>query len=342
MKAIQLTHIGAPVEDREIDSPVAGAGEVIIRVAAAGICHSDAHYRGGSSEVGELPLTLGHEVAGEIVEIGDGVSGLGAGDLVCIHYLLSCGDCSFCRRGREQFCVEGKMIGKHVHGGWAELIGVPARSVVRVPPGISAAHAAVLMCSSATAYHALRVCDVQAGERVAVMGVGGLGLSAVQLALAMGAEVYAVDRNPDKLDLAAYYGASVLDSRSSSVAKELGGRTGNDGIDVAVDFTGDPEIMAQSLDCLAPFGRLGLVAITTVPFAVDTYARLIGRELSVMGVSDHLASELPALLGFATRGVLDVSRVVGESIALEAEGINKVLDALDSGSAPARTVVIPG
>jgi propanol-preferring alcohol dehydrogenase len=342
MRAVQLVEIGAGVENRDVDLSAPGSREVVVKVTAAGICHSDAHYRSGASQVGPLPLTLGHEVAGEVAEIGSEVRDLRVGDRVCLHYLLSCGDCTYCRRGREQFCREGGMIGKHVHGGWAEHIVVPARCAIRVPAGIPSEHAAVLMCSTATAYHALTVCRLRPGERIAVMGVGGLGLSAVQLALAMGAEVFAIDRNPDKLDLAAYYGASVMDARSVSVSQALRDSTGGDGVDVAIDFTGSPEVMTHGLDSLAPFGRLGLAAITSLPFAVQTYSRLIGGELSVIGVSDHLASELPELLRWVSRGALDLTRIASDTVALEAKEINEVLDRLDRGSAPARTVVIPG
>ncbi len=136
MKAVRLVQIGQPVEMQEVPRPVVGARDVLVRIKAAGICHSDVHYRSGSSPVGNLPQTLGHEIAGVVEELGSQVSGLSVGDRVCLHYLLSCGDCYYCSSGNEQFCVQGGMLGKHTDGGYAEYIAVPARNAVPLPAEI--------------------------------------------------------------------------------------------------------------------------------------------------------------------------------------------------------------
>ncbi|HOG48936.1 MAG TPA: alcohol dehydrogenase catalytic domain-containing protein, partial [Anaerolineae bacterium] len=156
MKAIRLVEVGRPLERHEVPIPVPGEREALVRVRAAGICHSDAHYRAGTSPAGPLPLTLGHEVAGVVEAVGAGVTGLQPGARVCAHYLATCGDCSYCSRGSEQFCPQGAMLGKHRDGGYAEYVAVPARSLLPLPEEIPFAHGAVLMCSSATALHALR------------------------------------------------------------------------------------------------------------------------------------------------------------------------------------------
>ena len=137
MRAVQLTHIGEALEDAELPVPEIGPSEVLIRVAAAGICHSDVHYRAGISNIDRLPLTLGHEIAGRVEEAGSDVTPVSAGDRVCVHYLVSCGRCDFCGRGLEQFCHEGQMIGKHRDGGYAEFIKVPARNAFVLPDEIS-------------------------------------------------------------------------------------------------------------------------------------------------------------------------------------------------------------
>jgi propanol-preferring alcohol dehydrogenase len=120
MKAIRLTAIGAPLEEQQIDVPTIGARDILIRVRAAGICHSDAHYRAGVSPVKQLPITLGHEVAGVIEAVGEEVTKFQTGDRVCVHYLVTCGECEFCNAGTEQFCPAAEMIGKHREGGYAE------------------------------------------------------------------------------------------------------------------------------------------------------------------------------------------------------------------------------
>src|SRR5216117_3173360 len=207
MRAVRLVQIGAPLENAEIEVPEIGLSEVLIRVGAAGICQSDAHYRAGISKIDNLPVTLGHEVAGRVEKIGSDVTNVAAGDRVCVHYLVHCGSCEFCVRGLEQFCRRGQMIGKHRDGGYAEFIKVHGRNAFALPDEISFEVGAIMMCSSATALHALNKARLKSGESVAIFGFGGLGFSALQLARAFGArEVYVVDINRAKLASVAAFG----------------------------------------------------------------------------------------------------------------------------------------
>ncbi len=239
-----------------VSLPEPGDEEILVRVRGTGICHSDAHYRRGTSPAGPLPLTLGHEVAGTVEETGRGVTSVERAQRVCLHYLVTCGRCHFCRQGQEQFCEQGRMLGKTRDGGYAEYVVVPARNAVPVPEQVSFEHAAVLMCSAATSFHALRKSGLRAGERVAVFGVGGLGMSAR-------------------------------------------------------------------------------------PFQIDAYTEILGREAEIIGCSDHLLTELPLLLELARRGVLDLSRIVTRTVALDAGAVNAVLDDLDRFDADTRTVIVP-
>src|SRR3954447_26393544 len=196
---------GKPLEMQEIPIPEVGREDILVRVRAAGICHSDVHYRAGKSPVYPLPMTLGHEVAGIVEQVGADVTRARVGDRVALHYNVTCGDCYRCSTGDEQFCEHGAaMLGHHRDGGYAEYIVVPARNAVPLPEEIPFEQGATLMCASATAYHVLRKSRLRAGETVAVFGAGGLGQSAVQLARAFGAlDVFAVDINESKLHLAA-------------------------------------------------------------------------------------------------------------------------------------------
>src|SRR6266446_3960257 len=155
MKAVRLIEPGRRLELQETPIPTPGSHDVLVRVKAAGICHSDAHYRAGKSRVHPLPLTLGHEVAGMVEKVGAEVSGFEPGNRVCVHYLVTCGECAYCRQGSEQFCASGAMIGKHRDGGYAQFIVMPARSLFTLPEEIPFKHAAIMMCSSATSLHAL-------------------------------------------------------------------------------------------------------------------------------------------------------------------------------------------
>ena len=215
MKAVRLVQPGQPLELHDVPIPLPGPHDVLVRVKAAGICHSDAHYRAGISSVEPLPMTLGHEVAGVVEQIGGEVKTVKPGDRVCLHYLATCGDCHWCRAGNEQFCGKAQMIGKHRAGGFAEFIVMPARSVFALPDEIPFPQGAILMCSSATSLHALRQARMQPGESVAVFGAGGLGSSAIQLALALGASaVFAVDITPASWSSATTLGATPINAAS--------------------------------------------------------------------------------------------------------------------------------
>src|SRR5438046_2247941 len=196
MRAVRLGQIGAPLENAEIEVPEIGLSEVLIRVGAAGICHSDAHYRAGISKIDNLPVTLGHEVAGRVEKVGANVTNIAPGDRVCVHYLVSCGSCESCIHGLEQFCRKGQMIGKHRDGGYAEFIKISSANTFLLPDEISFEVGAIMMCSSATALHALKKARLKAGESIAIFGFGGLGFSALQLARAFDCgDVYVVEIN---------------------------------------------------------------------------------------------------------------------------------------------------
>jgi 2-desacetyl-2-hydroxyethyl bacteriochlorophyllide A dehydrogenase len=339
MKAVRLVEIGKPLEMQDVPVPAVGPGDVLVRVRAAGICHSDVHYRAGTSGVGRLPQTLGHEVAGIVEKVGPEVTTVSPGDRVCLHYLLTCGECHFCRSGNEQFCIEGRMIGKHTDGGYAEYIAVPARNAI--PLGdVPFEQGAIMMCSSSTSFHALRKARLQAGETAAVFGAGGLGMSAIQLAQAMGAvQVFAVDINDAKLALAGRYGAVPVNPTRADPVAEIRRLTGGRGVDVAVEVIGLPVTMEQAVRCLAVLGRAVLAGISDRPFEIDSYRDLLGREAEVIGSSDHLLWELPVLVEFVRQGRLDLSGVVARTVPLEAGAINEVMDALEHFGGDVRTVI---
>jgi propanol-preferring alcohol dehydrogenase len=342
MKAVRLTEVGRPLEADVVPVPEVGPGDVLVRIRAAGICHSDAHYRAGASFAGPLPITLGHEVAGVVEKVGPGTAANKPGDRVCLHYLVTCGACAWCARGFEQFCTQAKMIGKHRDGGYAEYIAVPARSIVPLPDSISFEHGAAMMCSSATSFHALRKARLQPRETVAVFGAGGLGLSAIQLALAMGAlEVYAVDINPEKLRVAERLGAITVDASRGDAVRILQDLTGGSGVDVALELIGLHTTMQQSVRCLGAMGRAVIVGIGRRPFEIDAYSELVGKEAEVIGCSDHLLQEFPLLMEYAGNGQLSLGEVVTRRVPLDASAINEVLDSLERFSASARTVIIP-
>src|SRR6476469_6666565 len=339
MRAVRLRQIGKPLENADVLVPEIGPTEVLIRVMAAGICHSDAHYSAGISKIDHLPLTLGHEVAGRVAEVGSDVTHLSVGDRVCVHYLVHCGSCEFCVRGLEQFCRSGQMIGKHLCGGYAEFIKVPGANVFPLPESIPFDAGAIMMCSSATALHALNKARFKAGESIAIFGFGGLGFSALQLARAFDCgDVYVVEINPAKLASAACMGAIAIDARSADPAEQIKEATAGRGVDVTLELIGSAKTMQQAVLCLRPLGRAALVALTAESMSIRPYIELINKEAEVIGVSDHLATELPTLIEFAHSGKLRFPPETLRVVDLDAVQINGALDALQSSIDYVRTV----
>ena len=340
MRAVRLVQIGKSLEEEDVKIPGIDVSDVLIRVAAAGICHSDAHYRAGISKIDRLPLTLGHEVAGRVEKVGSDVMHLSAGDRVCVHYLVPCGSCEFCERGLEQFCRSGEMIGKHRDGGYAEFIKVPGANAFPLPGEIPFEVGAIIMCSSATALHALNKARLKAGESIAIFGFGGLGFSALQLARALDCgDVYVVEINPAKLASAASMGAVAIDARSEDPVEKIKDATGGTGVDVALELIGSAKTMRQAVLCLAPLRRAALVGLTAESMSIHPYTELINREAEIVGVSDHLATELPALIEFVRVGKLRFPPETLRFVDLDTAQINAALDSLQGSIDHVRTVL---
>ncbi len=319
MRAVRLGRIGQPLEDVEIEAPLPGRGEVLVAIRAAGICHSDVHY---CTEEGRatLPLIPGHEIAGEIASVGEDVADFAPGDRVAIHYL-----------------VGAEMIGKERDGGYAEAIVVPAANLISVPSEVPLTHAAVMMCSTATAWHALKVSSLRAGESVAILGFGGLGVSAVQLARILGAgRIIAVDVVDGKLRMAEEWGAVAVDARSPDFGEAI------EGVDVVLDFATHAPTTTVALRSLATGGRLVIVGINLRSLEIDPYADLLVRERIITGSADHTREELVELMELAQSGRLEIGRAITRSVPLSAAAINEVHADLQRGTRHLRTVIEMG
>ena len=343
MKTVQLITTGQPLELQEIEIASLQSTDVLIAIKAAGICHSDAHYRAGGLSEEKLPVTLGHEISGIIEEAGTEVENFKVGDRVCVHYLISCGKCEYCISENEQFCTTVKMVGKNVNGGYAKYISVPERSVFILPDDIPFEQGAIMMCSSATSFHALHKARFKEGETVAVFGVGGLGMAAVQIAKSQGASaVYAVDINIEKLAQAEKYGSIKIDASEVDPVDEIMRLTNGKGVNVALELIGLPKTMLQAVRSLSIFGRAAIVGLSNKPLEIETYSDLINKEIEIIGVSDHLASELPQLINLVRKGDLILDSAISKRIPLDADEINSVLDRLDNfGGEEIRTVIMP-
>ena len=211
-----------------------------------------------------------------------------------------------------------------------------------MPEEIPFEQGAIMMCSSATSYHALRKARFTAGETVAVFGVGGLGMSAVQLAYAMGAlQLFGVDLNPDKLALAESYGVISINAGQVDDVAEINRLTQGKGVNVALELIGLSVTMRQAIECVGVFGRVAMVGLNEEKIEINPYVELLCKEAEIIGVSDHLANEIPTLIEYLRLGKLDLSKVISHTIPLEAGVINETLDQLDAYRHAGRIVIMP-
>ena len=234
------------------------------------------------------------------------------------------------------------MIGKYRDGGYAEFICVPARSVFVLPEEIPFEQGAIMMCSSATAFHALKKARLEPGESVAVFGLGGLGMSAVQLAKALGAaQVFGVDINEAKLALAEKFGAVPIDAARMDPVSRIRQLSQGRGADVALELIGLPLTRRQAVLSLAVKGRAALAGITDKPIEIYPYQEVLNKEAEIIGVSDHLAKEIPPLIEFVRLAKLDLSSVVTRKIPLDEAAVNGALDELERFGDSVRVVINP-
>jgi D-arabinose 1-dehydrogenase-like Zn-dependent alcohol dehydrogenase len=340
MHAVRLTQLGKPLEHVEIAIPEIGPSDVLIRVAACGVCHSDEHYRAGISRIDRLPVTLGHEIAGWIEKVGTDVKHVTPGDRVCIHYLAHCGVCEFCVRGLEQFCRNVEMIGKHRDGGYAEFINVPGRNAFMLPDQIPFEVGAIMMCSSATALHALNKARLKTGESIAIFGFGGLGFSALQLAQAFGCgQIYVVEINSTKLAWIEKLGAMAIDAKKGNPVEQIAEATNGKGVDVSLELLGSAKTMRQAVQCLGLLGRAALVGLTAESLSILPYTELINKEVEIIGVSDHIGAELPMLIEFARTGKLHFPLDALRFVDLDPNQVNASLHAFEDSIDHIRTVI---
>ncbi|WP_329169063.1 Zn-dependent alcohol dehydrogenase [Streptomyces sp. NBC_01267] len=337
VRAAVLPAVGSPLEITDIELPEPGPGQVRVRLAAAGVCHSDLSLTNGTMRV-PTPAVLGHEGAGTVVSVGEGVTHVAPGTGVVLNWAPSCGSCHPCRLGEVWLCVNALAGAGRVHArtadgtelhpglnvaAFAEETVVAADCVLPVPDGIPLTDAALLGCAVLTGYGAIHhSARVRAGETVAVLGAGGVGLATLQSARIAGASVIvAVDVSPEKEELARAAGATEFVVASGTTAKDIRKLTGGSGVDVAVECVGRAVTIRTAWESTRRGGRTTVVGIGGKDQQVTFNALEIfhwGRTLSgcVYGNCDP-AVDLPVLAGHVRAGRLDLAALVTERIALD-------------------------
>lgn len=345
MRAVVIESFGVLPTVRDVPEPACPDDGVVLRVTATGVCRSDWHaWQGHDSDV-TLPHVPGHELAGVVVAVGPRVTRWAVGDAVTVPFVCACGSCAACLAGEQQVCENQRQPGFTDDGSYAELVALHHADVnlVRLPEGMSPVIAAGLGCRFATAYRALTVHGrVGPGDWVAVHGCGGVGLSAVMIAVAAGAQVVATDISPAARDAALAMGATVVLDATSDSAAAIHEVTGG-GAHVSLDALGSTATATASILSLRRRGRHVQVGLLLGPDAARALpmGRVIAWELEVYGSHGMAAHEYPAMLDRIASGDLDPSRLVGRTIGLDEAPA--ALAALGSGTGGSgMTVIVPG
>jgi propanol-preferring alcohol dehydrogenase len=337
MRAALLQAFGQPLALHDLPIPEPLADEVLLRVQACGVCHSDLHIVDGDTPgfraATKAALIPGHEVVGTVVRRGADVTHLDIGQRVGVAWLHhACGRCEQCLEGRENLCRAGSVTGMTVDGGYAEYMRAKASHAVPVPDALTAEAAAPLFCAGVTVYRALHQAGVGPGQRVAVVGVGGLGHLAVQIAHALGAQVIALDVAEDKLAAARALGAAAaFDARAADTPKAV---RGLGGVHVALVTSAARAAYDVALRCLRPAGTLAVVGLPPEPLAFAALA-LVSGEYRVLGSAVGTRDDLRATLDLAARGKLHC-QVETRGLAQ----VNEALDQLRSGRVHGRLVLV--
>ena len=342
MKAARFYKANEPLKIEDIPQPKPGPGEVLIAVKAAGLCGTDLHIAiEGTIPTATQPITLGHEAAGVVAEVGAGVSEWKIGDRVAVFPNIACGECYACMSGREALCLKSRILGVQTDGAFAEYLLVPARTLVRLSDSISFEVGAILTDAVSTAYHAV-ACrgNVQHGEAVVVIGCGGVGHHGVLWAKQRGAApIIAVDVSEGALRQAREAGADhILNPVNADVPKSVRSLTGNLGADCALEFVGRAETVTTAMKCLKRGGRAVIVGVGQDRVTLPPLQAFVGSELSLIASLGFHRADLEKIIGMVASGEVNVSSSVTETVPLEQ--INEALQRLIERKGEAvRTVV---
>ncbi|QPH54125.1 alcohol dehydrogenase AdhP [Pontivivens ytuae] len=334
MKAAVVPRLGAPLELREVPVPEVGPGEVLVRVRASGVCHTDLHAADGDWPVKpEPPFIPGHEGVGEVAALGAGVTHLKEGDRVGVPWLhTACGRCAHCSGGWETLCESQQNTGYSVDGGYAEFVRADANFVGQIPAGLDFGPASPVLCAGVTVYKGLKETEVRPGQWVAISGIGGLGHMAVQYAKAMGMQVIAVDVAPDKLKLAQKLGADEVINAAevdpvAEVEKQIGGVHG------ALVTAVSTAAFAQAVGMLRRHGTMSLVGLPPGSFPLPIF-EVVLKRLTIRGSIVGTRLDLTEALSFAADGRVNTTFTWDKL-----ENINAVFDRMRQGTIDGRVVL---
>jgi len=340
MKAMVFHGKDKGLKFEEIPTPEITKDQILVKVAACGVCHTDLHYiEHGVPTFKEPPVVLGHEASGVVEKAGADVTNVKEGQRVLIPAVLTCGKCSACRQGRENICSAMTMLGNHFDGAYAEYVAVPAKDVLDLPESVPLEEASIIADAISTPYHAVKNrAKVRPGDTVAIFGCGGVGINAIQMASAAGGYVIAVDLNPRKLEWATEFGAArtINAQEVERVDKAIKKMTGG-GVDIAMEVIGNPRTIETAFESIRVGGRLCVVGYTHEAISVVA-GKIMFKELEVVGSLGCRPVDYVPLIRMVEQGKIDVKRQVTHRFGLDELG--KAFDVMKEG-ASLRSIVIP-
>ena len=358
MKAARIVEPNKPLEVTELPSPKSTGNEVIVKVKAAGVCHSDLHLWEGGYDLGDgnflkvtdrgvkYPITPGHEIVGTVSEIGDSVKGVSVGDQVLVYPWLGCGECPACKVGNENLCDTPRSIGLFQDGGYAETVKVPHFKYLAKISGIDLDGATSLACSGLTAYTAVKKANMNSPEFLVIIGAGGLGLMGIQIAKAITkAKVICVDLDDNKLQTAKEMGADfVVNSNvigsvatgSGNAAQKIISLSNNKGADSVIDFVNAPQTVKTGLAALRKRGNLVLVGLFGGSLELSLVTIPL-KALTIQGAYTGNYNDMVELIDLAKKGI--IKPVISQRYSLDQ--VNDALENLKQRKIIGRAVINP-
>src|SRR5579863_8540102 len=326
MKAAVVPSVNGKWEVKQWETPKAGPNQVIIKIHPSGLCYTDVHMTHGMIPV-QFPHIFGHEPVGEIVEIGPGVTSRKVGDRVGVGWVQKgCGRCEWCLRGKKELCQNAQSTGITMSGSHAEYMPAFADATMLIPDGLAYEQAAPIFCAGYTVWSGLRLADPKPHERIAVLGIGGLGHLALQYSKAAGFETIAVSHSPDKDKLVRQLGADEVVRDGQGLAK-IGG------VDVVLGTGNSSDAMAGAIQGLRPDGRLVVMGFEAKPLQLSP-GELLVRRIRVLGSQQNAPEYLYEALDYAAKGKV---KVTAEIYTLDE--IGRAYERVESGLVRFRVVI---
>lgn len=337
MKAARIQELGKPLKIDEISKPEVPDGWSLIKVRSAGVCGTELHILDGLLTPGKIPMTLGHEISGEVIEVPKD-SGFNPGDRVCVYNLMNCGQCQYCINGHDELCEQAiGQIGFTHDGGFAEYVTVPTRNLVPLPTEVSFSDGALLTCAGMTAVHAVKLSGIGLLDTVIVNGVGGVGIMVAQVAKIAGARVIAVADSNEKADLMKEIGIeeSIVIDNYDSLLEDIRKMTDGRGADVFFELVGISASSEAGLKSLAKTGRYVIIGYTKDHIDVDPLWMVIG-ELKLMASVAGSKKDLEDIVELSRRG--QIKTIIQSE--LELKDINYAIDLIKSRKSLGRNVIV--